>query len=122
MDVREAKAREHGELKVFLMSQEVALLDMALTWLRSDLTTASDIAQANPVSSVGAGVPSKLFNVFDSAIDATQQTLMTQSHADVGETENINASDQMMERAEKLRAWMVPTHEAMLKLFLGLNH
>ena len=85
MDERERAARERGDIKVFLHTEEAAVVFAALALLKSELLLADEHVPSLKSMDARMRIPPGLFRSLDEVIDRITARLMAQCEADFAE-------------------------------------
>ena len=113
MDEREQDARDQGRIKLFLHTEEVAVLLTALASLKSELALADEQVGKVKNAEIKMRIPDGLFRSLDPVIDAISNNMMAQSEADFEETGDEEGSGRFHETIHERWEWHAPLIELM---------
>ncbi len=112
MNVREKTARDRGGIKVFLHTEEVAVLVAALALLKSELSMADEHLPSLKITEARMRIPPGLFRSLDAVIENISNGLMAQSAADFEERGDEEGSQQFHETIHERWEW----HKQLIEL------
>ena len=105
MNAREQSARDQGRIKLFLDSEEVALLLASLALLKSELSIADEQLPSLKIIEARMRIPQGLFSSLDPVIDSISNGLMAQSVADFEERGDTEGSERFHQTIHERWEW-----------------
>ena len=112
MNAREQSARDQGRIKLFLDSEEVALLLASLALLKSELSIADEQLPSLKIIEARMRIPQGLFSSLDPVIDSISNGLMAQSVADFDERGDVEGSERFHQTIHERWEW----HKELIEL------
>ena len=100
MNARERVAQKGGDIKVFLMPQEVGLLVSCLNWVQADLMRAADIWETN--TDIKKQVPKEILNYLIPVIQSTTKSVLLHSRAHYEEKHDEKGLEVLLEKIDEL--------------------
>jgi len=96
MNARERVAQRSGDVKVFLMPQEVALLVSCLNWVRVDLMRAASIWEVN--TDIKKQATRETLSLLIPVIESTVKSILLHSRAHYEERRDQKGLELLLER------------------------
>ena len=112
MNAREQSARDQGRIKLFLDSEEVALLLASLALLKSELSIADEQLPSLKIIEARMRIPQGLFSSLDPVIESISNGLMAQSVADFDERGDVEGSERFHQTIHERWEW----HKELIEL------
>lgn len=100
MSSREKVAQKSGDIKVFLMPQEVGLLVSCLNWVQADLMRAADIWETN--IDIKKQVPKEILNYLIPVVQSTARSVLLHSRAHYEEKHDEKGLEFLLEKIDEL--------------------
>ena len=100
MSAREEVAQKNGDIKVFLMPQEVGLLVSCLNWVPADLMRTADIWETN--TDIKKQVPKETLNHLIPVIESTAKSILLHSRAHYEERHDEKGLEFLLEKIDEL--------------------
>ena len=107
MNTREEVALEHGDIKLFLMADEIALLVSCLAWWKAELTTAGSELQKLDmpiVAPIKSQVPNDAFHTLIPVIESTIESLLVHSAAHLDERSDAEGKASFEEKLKQMES------------------
>ena len=96
MNARERVSQKSGDIKVFLMPQEVGLLVSCLNWVKLDLMRAANIWETT--TDIKKQATKETLNHLIPVIELTVRSILSHSRAHYEETHDENGLELLLER------------------------
>lgn len=100
MNARERVAQESGDIKIFLIPQEVGLLVSCLHWVQADLMRAADSWETN--TDLKKQMPKEALNYLIPVIQATTDSVLLHSRAHYEERHDKKGLEFLREKIDEL--------------------
>jgi hypothetical protein len=100
MSARERVAQKSGDIKVFLMPQEVGLLVSCLNWVQADLMRAADNWETN--TDLKKQMPKEVLTSLIPVIQVTADSVLLHSRAHYEERHDKKGLEFLQEKLDKL--------------------
>ena len=101
MNARERVAQKGGDIKVFLMPQEVGLLVSCLNWVQADLMRAADIWKETNID-IKKDLPKETFNYLIPVIQSTAKSILLHSRAHYEERNDEKGRQLLLQKIDEL--------------------
>jgi len=101
MNAREKVAQESGDIKLFLMSQEVALVVSCLDWVQVDLMRAADVWKETNMDTK-KNLPIDRLNHLITIIKSTSTSILLHSRAHYEERSNEKGRQLLLQKIDEL--------------------
>jgi len=101
MNAREKVALKSGDIKLFLMPQEVALLVSCLNWVQADLMRAADVWKETNID-IKRDLPIDTFNYLIPVIKSTATSILLHGRAHYEERHDENGRQLLLEKIDEL--------------------
>jgi len=100
MNARERVAQKSGDIKVFLMPQELGLLVSCLNWVQADLMRAADVWETS--IDIKKQTPKETFNHLIPIIQSTAKSILLHSRAHYEERHDEKGLEFLLEKIDEL--------------------
>lgn len=101
MNAREKVALKSGDIKLFLMPQEVALMVSCLNWVQADLMRAADVWKETNID-IKRDLPIDTFNYLIPVIKSTATSILLHSRAHYEERNDEKGRQLLLEKIDEL--------------------
>lgn len=101
MNAREKVALKNGDIKLFLMPQEVALMVSCLNWVQADLMRAADVWKETNID-IKRDLPIDTFNYLIPVIKLTATSILLHSRAHYEERHDEKGRQLLLEKIDEL--------------------
>ena len=105
MDTREQAARARGDIKVFVHTEETAIILAALALLKSELLLADEHLPSLKSLDARMRIPPGLFSSLDEVIDGISARLLAQCEADFDERGDEDGARRFHETIHERWEW-----------------
>jgi len=101
MNAREKVALKSGDIKIFLMPQEVGLVVSSLNWVQADLMRAADIWKETNID-IKKDLPKEIFNYLIPVIQSTAKSILLHSRAHYEERHDEKGRQFLLEKIDEI--------------------
>ena len=124
MSERDQVCLEHGDIKLFLMPKEVALVVGCMTWWQTDLTVAdAEFKKLDTpvVAPIRSGIPDGVFRAFLPVVESTIKTILVHSAAHFDERNDTKGNAGLQEKLSQMDRWITSVQRYRSLVSLGIN-
>ena len=101
MNAREKVAQESGDIKLFLMPQEVALIVSCLSWVQADLMRAADVWKETDID-IRKDLTMDTLNHLIPVIESTSTSILLHSRAHYEERDDEKGRQLLLQKIDEL--------------------